>query len=69
MKSLLIESANKNYNLWPCQNVCEALVYLLDNSIIRFGTKVYRQTLGNLMGTKCAPLLRICVCFVTKAIS
>ena len=24
----------KNYNLWSCQNVCEALVYLLDNILL-----------------------------------
>ena len=28
----------KNYNLWSCQKVCEALVYLLDNIFIGFGT-------------------------------
>ena len=32
----------KNYNLWSCQKVCEALVYLVDNIFIRFGTKLYR---------------------------
>ena len=47
----------KNYNLWSCQKVCEALVYLLGNFFIRFGTKVYRQTIGNPMGTNCAPLV------------
>ena len=47
----------KNYNLWSCQNVCKALVYLLDNIFIRFGTKVYRQTIGIPMGTNCAPLV------------
>ena len=26
-----------------CQNVCDALSYLLDNIYIRFGTKLYRQ--------------------------
>ena len=46
----------KNYKLWSGQNVCEALVYLLDNIFIRFGTKVYRQTIGIPMGTNCAPL-------------
>ena len=46
----------KNYKLWSCQNVCGALVYLLDNIFIRFGTKVYRQTIGIPMGTNCAPL-------------
>ena len=28
----------KRYKLWSCQNVCEALIYLLDNIYIRFGT-------------------------------
>ena len=27
----------KRYKLWSCQNVCEALIYLLDNIYIRFG--------------------------------
>ena len=40
-----------------CQKVCDALVYLLDNIIIRFGTKLYRQTIGIPMGTNCAPLV------------
>ena len=26
----------KNYNLWSCQKVCEALVYLLDNILLDF---------------------------------
>ena len=33
----------KRYKLWSCQNVCEALIYILDNIYIRFGTKLYRQ--------------------------
>ena len=36
----------KTYNLWSCQKVCEALVYLLDNIFIRFGIKLYRQIIG-----------------------
>ena len=47
----------KRYKLWSCQNVCEALIYLLDNIYIRFGTKVYRQIVGIPMGTNCAPLV------------
>ena len=43
--------------LWSCQNVCEALIYLLDNIYIRFGTKLYRQIVGIPMGTICAPLV------------
>ena len=45
------------YNLWSCQIVCDALIYLLDNTFIRFGTKLYRQTIGILMGTNCTPLV------------
>ena len=32
----------KNYNIWYCQKVCEALTFLLDNIYIRFGFK-YRK--------------------------
>ena len=39
------------------KSVCDALVYLLDNIFIRFGTKLYRQTIGIPMGTNCAPLV------------
>ena len=46
-----------NPNLWSCQKVCDALVYLLDNIFIRFGTKLYRQTTGIPMGTNCSPLV------------
>ena len=44
-------------SLWSCQKVCEALVYLLDNSFIRFGTKLYRQIIGIPMGINCTPLV------------
>ena len=47
----------KGYKLWSCQNVCEALIYLLDNIYIRLGTKLYRQIVGIPMGTNCAPLV------------
>ena len=47
----------KRYKIWSCQNVCEALIYLLDNIYIRFGTKLYRQIVGIPMGTNCAPLV------------
>ena len=48
---------SNNHNLWSSQKVCDALVYLLDNIFIRFGTKLYRQTIGIPMGTNCAPLV------------
>ena len=30
----------KNYNLWFCQNVCDALVYFLDNSLLQVELKL-----------------------------
>ena len=48
---------HKGYHLWSCQNVCDTLSFLLDNIYIRSGTKLYRQIVGILMGTNCAPLV------------
>ena len=45
------------YGLWSCRGVCEALIYILDNINIGFGTKLYRQIVGIPMGTNCAPLM------------
>ena len=47
----------KRLKLWSCQKFCDALHYLLDNMLIRFGSKLYTQMVGILMGTKCAPLV------------
>ena len=47
----------RGYHLWSCQNVCDALSFLLDNIYIRFGTKLYRQIIGIPMSTNCAPLV------------
>ena len=47
----------KHCNLWSCQKICEALVYLLDKIFIGFGAKLYRQIIGIPMGTNCAPLV------------
>ena len=41
----------KEYTLWSCQKVHEALIFLLDNIYIRFGTKLYRQNVGIPIGT------------------
>ena len=49
--------AVRNYNLWSCQKVCEALTLLLDNIYSRFGSKLYRKIVGIPMGTNCAPLV------------
>ena len=47
----------KKYHALSCQNVCDALTFLLDNICIRFGTKLYREVVWIPMGTNCAPLV------------
>ena len=47
---------HEKYDLWSCQKVTDALIYLLYNIYIRFGSKLYRQNVGIPMGTNCAPL-------------
>ena len=47
----------KKYHAWSCQNVCDALTFLLDNIFIRFGTKLYRHVVRIPLGTNCAPLV------------
>ena len=37
--------------------MCDAIHYLFDNIFIRFGSKLYRQTVGIPMGTNRAPLV------------
>ena len=56
-QAFFISGDTKRYKLWSCQNVCEALIYILDNIDIRFGTNLYRQIVGIPMGTNCAPLV------------
>ena len=50
------------FHFWCIQElqfmVCDAIVcFLMDYIFIRFGTKLYRQTIGFPMGTNCAPLV------------
>ena len=47
---------HKKYDLWTCEKVTEALIYL-DNIYIRFVSKLYRQIIGIPMGTNYAPLV------------
>ena len=54
--AFLLRKTLKNHAR-SCQNVCDALTFLLDNIFIRFGTKLYRQVVGIPMGTNCAPLV------------
>ena len=56
-KAFFTSTDHRGYTLWSCQNVCDALWYLLDNIYINFGNKLYRQIVGISMGTNCAPLV------------
>ena len=49
--------AVRNYNLWSCQKVCEALIFLLDNIYTRLCSKLNRQIVGIPMVISCAPLV------------
>ena len=53
----LLQKKTEKYHAWSCQNVCDALTFLLDNILIRFGTKLYRQVVEIPMVTNCAPLV------------
>ena len=56
-KRVFTSEKSKKYHAWSCQNVCDALTFLLDNIFIRFDTKLYRQVVGTPMGLNCAPLV------------
>ena len=58
IKRLIFASADhRRYKLRPCQNVCDALPYLLDKIYIIFGTKLWRQIVCIPTSTNCAPLV------------
>ena len=42
-KAFFTSSDQSRYTLWSCQNVCDALSYLLDNIYIRFGTNCWNS--------------------------
>ena len=50
-KAFFNSTDHKRYKLLFCQDVCDALSYLLDNVYNRFGNKLYRQFVGISMGT------------------
>ena len=68
-KAFFTSTDHRGYTHWSCQNVCDALSYILDNIYIRFGNKLYRQTVGIPMGTNYAPVEADLFYFVKKEIS
>ena len=68
-RAFFASEEHKKYDLWSCQKVTDALIYLLDNIYNRFGSKLYRQNVGIPMGTNCAPLLLTCFCSAMRGTS
>ena len=56
-KAFFTDIPYDRYTMWTCQDVCEAIYFLLDNIYVRFGKTLYRQVIGIPMGTNCAPLI------------
>ena len=71
MKNVLFFASeeHKKYDLWSCQKVTDALIYLLDNIYIRFGSKLYRQNVGIPMEQIVPPLLLTCFCSAMKSLT
>ena len=47
----------KNYDLWSCQKVCDALVFRLDNFLLDLELNFIGKLIGIPVGTNCAPLV------------
>tara|TARA_Y100001956_G_scaffold4622_1_gene4217 strand:- start:330 stop:1772 length:1443 start_codon:yes stop_codon:yes gene_type:complete len=56
-KAFFTNDKYDGYHMWTNMDVCQALVFLLDNIFVKFGHKIYRQVIGIPMGTNCAPLV------------
>ena len=56
-RAFFASEEHKKYDLWSCQKVTDALIFLLDNIFIRFDSKLNRQNVGIPMGTNCAPFV------------
>ena len=56
--AFLTSDVYNNHYLWSCQKVCDALVYLLDNIFIRFGTKKGKRKVQGVPQSQTAALPR-----------
>ena len=55
--SYFTNNDNNKGQLYTESKICSMLEFLIDNIYVRFGDKIFRQTVGIPMGTNCAPLL------------
>ena len=56
-RAYLSSEANTKYLTLDAKELCTLVNYLIDNIYVKFGTRLFRQTVGIPMGTDCAPLL------------
>ena len=62
---ILLKKNPEKCHAWSCQNVCDALTFLLDNIFIGFGTQIVKQVVF-LWALIMLPWLQIYSCFVMK---
>ena len=62
-KAIFTSTDHRGYELWSCQNVCDALSYFLDEIYNTFGNTLYRQIVDIPMSTNCAPLVAVLFLF------
>ena len=56
-KAYLSSEANSKFLTLNAKELCTLLNYLIDNIYVKFGSSLFRQSIGIPMGTDCAPLL------------
>ena len=44
-------------NMYTADHICKMIKFLIDNILVQFGGRLFRQVIGIPMGTNCAPLL------------
>jgi hypothetical protein len=49
--------AENKVQYWTADNLCQALCYLVDNTFVCIGDRIYKQKVGIPMGTNCAVYL------------
>ena len=56
-KSYFTSNPLNGDNKYTANDICKMIEFLVDNIYVRFGGQLFRQMVGILMGTNCAPLL------------
>ena len=56
-RAFFTDESYDKYTNWTCEQVCDSLVFLLDNIFVNYADSIYQQVIGIPMGTNCAPLI------------